>query len=260
MSLERLHEHRRLWRSKPVLARVYEPWFDALLAAAPRGGRVLEVGAGPGFLGRPRPRGRPDLRWVASDLHAGRGTTWPPTPAGSPWRPRAIDAILGLDVLHHLPDPAAFFREAARVLGARRSDHARRAVDHAPLVGGLPLLPPGGLPPVGRPVAARSPPREGQLRRRRGRALEDRARDAAARAGASSASRRRACVRVNAFAYLLSLGFRPGSLLPRPLVAPAMAVAATAPTRARRAPHGAAGRAPLDLAKTGPPDLQCFRA
>ena len=64
---------------KPVLARVYEPWFDALLDAAPRGARVLEVGAGPGFLEAARRR-RPDLRWIASDL----------LPA--PWNDVAADA------------------------------------------------------------------------------------------------------------------------------------------------------------------------
>ena len=69
MSTERLHEHRRLWAAKPVLSRVYQPWFDALLAHAPRGARVLEIGAGPGFLGEAAQRSRPDLSWVASDLH-----------------------------------------------------------------------------------------------------------------------------------------------------------------------------------------------
>lgn len=116
MSLARLHEHRRLWSAKPVLARVYAPWFDALLAAAPRGARVLEVGAGPGFLEEAARARRPDLRWVASDLHA---TPWNDVAADAgrlPLAGGAVDAVLGLDVLHHLPEPAAFFREAARVL------------------------------------------------------------------------------------------------------------------------------------------------
>ena len=43
-------------------------WFDALLAAAPRGSRVLEVGAGPGFLGAEAraPPPRPALDRVGS--------------------------------------------------------------------------------------------------------------------------------------------------------------------------------------------------
>ena len=46
----RLAEHRRIWQSKPVLSRVYAVWFDALLASLPPRPRVVEVGAGPGFL------------------------------------------------------------------------------------------------------------------------------------------------------------------------------------------------------------------
>jgi SAM-dependent methyltransferase len=116
VSLERLHEHRRLWRAKPVLARVYEPWFAALLDAVPRGGRVLEAGAGPGFLEEAARARRPDLRWTASDLHAAPWNDRAADAGRLPLRAATVDAVLGLDVLHHLPDPAAFFGEAARVL------------------------------------------------------------------------------------------------------------------------------------------------
>jgi SAM-dependent methyltransferase len=116
VSVERLREHRRLWAAKPVLARVYEPWFDALLAAAPPGARVLEVGAGPGLLEPRARRTRPDLRWVASDIHA---VPWNDLAADAgrlPLRDASVDTVVGLDVLHHLARPAAFFAEAARVL------------------------------------------------------------------------------------------------------------------------------------------------
>src|SRR5262249_43760289 len=49
VSRERLAEQRRLWERKPVLAEIYAVWFEALLAGLPERGRVLEVGAGPGF-------------------------------------------------------------------------------------------------------------------------------------------------------------------------------------------------------------------
>ena len=65
MSRERLLEHRQVWAEKPVLAQVYRPWFDALLAQIPAGGRALEVGAGPGFLAeeaRARRRDAPPRR------------------------------------------------------------------------------------------------------------------------------------------------------------------------------------------------------
>ncbi len=193
MSLERLHEHRRLWDAKPVLARVYEPWFSALLDAVPRGGRVLEAGAGPGFLKDAARARRPDLRWIASDLHR---TPWNDLAADAGRLPLAagsVDAVVGLDVLHHLAAPAAFFGEAARVLRTAgtlalvepwitplswvvyrffHQEDCRLSVD-----------PWDPFPGVG----------QGQLRRRRRRAVEDRARDAAralARAGPAAAARR----------------------------------------------------------------------
>ncbi len=116
MSRERLLEHRRLWRAKPVLARVYDPWFRALLSAAPAGARVLEIGAGPGFLAEAARAARPDLRWLASDLHAVPWNTLAADAGRLPLATACVQAVVGLDVLHHLPDPAGFFREAARVL------------------------------------------------------------------------------------------------------------------------------------------------
>jgi SAM-dependent methyltransferase len=115
---ERLEEHRRLWRAKPELARVYEPWFDALLAVAPHGSRVLEIGAGPGFLGEAARRTRPDLRWLASDLHPVPWNTLAADAGRLPLAAGAVLSVVGLDVLHHLPEPAVFFREASRVLAA----------------------------------------------------------------------------------------------------------------------------------------------
>lgn len=119
MSLGRLLEHRRLWREKPVLARVYEPWFDAILAAAPSGARVLEVGAGPGLLHEHARERRPDLRWVASDLHAAPWNAVAADASRLPLRGGSVAAVVGVDVLHHLAAPAAFFAEAARVLVPR---------------------------------------------------------------------------------------------------------------------------------------------
>lgn len=112
----RLAEHRRIWEGKPVLSRVYAVWFDALLASLPPRPRVVEVGAGPGFLsGHARAR-VPGLPWVATDVLE---TPWNDVVADGlrlPFRARAFDAVVGLDLVHHLARPAAFFAEAARVL------------------------------------------------------------------------------------------------------------------------------------------------
>jgi SAM-dependent methyltransferase len=116
VSLERLLEHRRLWSDKPVLARIYGVWFDRVLEALPRSSRVVEVGAGPGFMAEHARRVRPDLHWSASDLlHA----PWNDLAADAlrlPIRSGSVDAVVGLDFIHHLARPAEFFREARRVL------------------------------------------------------------------------------------------------------------------------------------------------
>jgi SAM-dependent methyltransferase len=116
VSLDRLIEHRRLWDEKPALARVYGVWFDRVLTALPPGGRVLEVGAGPGFFARHAARVRPDLRWIASDLLAAPWNRLVADALQLPIRSGSVDAVVGIDFIHHLARPARFFREAARVL------------------------------------------------------------------------------------------------------------------------------------------------
>ena len=224
MSLERLHEHRRLWAAKPVLARVYEPWFDG---APRRGGAPARASsrwarARASCRSRARER-RPDLRWIASDLHAAPWNTLAADAGRLPLaRRRASTRWSGLDVLHHLARPADFFREAARVLRRRRAARARRALDHA-------ASPGRSTASSTRRTAASSVdpwqpvPGGGKDSFEGDAAVPWRiARDTPAGAGASSASRRRACARLNAFAYLLSLGFRPGLAAAAPLAAPAL--------------------------------------
>jgi SAM-dependent methyltransferase len=115
----RLAEHRRIWEDKPVLSRVYAVWFDALLGSLPPRPRVVEVGAGPGFLSGHARRSVPGLPWVATDVLQ---TPWNDVVADGlrlPFGARAFDAVVGLDLVHHLARPAAFFAEAARVLRPR---------------------------------------------------------------------------------------------------------------------------------------------
>jgi SAM-dependent methyltransferase len=116
LSLARLAEHARLWQVKPVLRLVYAQWFDALLREAPTGSRVVEVGAGPALFARHARQRRPDLRWTASDLAPAPGNDVVADAHALPFRAGSADAILGLDVLHHLARPRAFFAEAGRIL------------------------------------------------------------------------------------------------------------------------------------------------
>jgi SAM-dependent methyltransferase len=118
VSLALLQEHLALWEVKPELRAVYRVWFEAVLAIAPRGGRVIELGAGPGRLGKYAARTRPDLRWVATELLP---TPWNDVVADGlrlPFRTGCADAVVGLDVMHHVARPADLFREASRVLKA----------------------------------------------------------------------------------------------------------------------------------------------
>jgi SAM-dependent methyltransferase len=221
LSVERLYDHRRLWEEKPVLAQVYEPWFAALLAEAPVGGRVLEVGAGPGLFAPHAKEKRPDLRWTASDLHP---VPWNAVAADAgrlPIRDRSVSTVLGLDVLHHLPEPARFFAEAARVLRPG---------------GSLALVEPWITPlswVVYRffhqercrlSVDPWQPfPREGKDSFDGDAAVPWRiVRDTDEARWRSLGYDPPRVRRVNALAYVATLGFRKGSLLPEPLARPAL--------------------------------------
>jgi SAM-dependent methyltransferase len=111
-----IERHRALWRKKPVLTHIYSAWFERLLADIPRGVRVLEVGAGPGFFSQYARRVRPDLRWLASDYLVVPGNDFVADALQLPIRDASVDAVLGCDILHHLVRPAHFFSEASRVL------------------------------------------------------------------------------------------------------------------------------------------------
>src|SRR5207344_113714 len=79
-------------------------------------GSVVEVGAGPGFLSGYAAQAAPGLRWVGTELIP---TPWNELVADGlrlPVRAAALEGVAGLDLVHHLARPAAFFREAARVL------------------------------------------------------------------------------------------------------------------------------------------------
>ena len=216
MSRETLEEHRRVWAMKPVLEEVYRVWFDELLAGAPPGGLLLEIGAGPGFLGAYARSHRPRVRLVTSDFLS---TPWNDLVADAQELPVAtasLDGLCGLDVLHHLGRPARFFAEAGRAL----KDGARLTVVE-PWV--TPLSFPiyrwlhqegcrPGLDPWD-PFGARG----GRTKQ----ALDGDAAVVWKLVRSTPAGRWNALgfdapeVRVlNAFGYLLSLGFKRGSLLP----------------------------------------------
>jgi SAM-dependent methyltransferase len=116
LSCERLREHRRIWERKPVLGEVYAVWFEALLGALPDGGRVLEAGAGPGFFSDYARSRKPGVRWMVTDVVE---TPWNDVVADAlrlPFRTGSFEAVTAVDLIHHLSRPASFFTEVARVL------------------------------------------------------------------------------------------------------------------------------------------------
>jgi SAM-dependent methyltransferase len=230
MSLDLLREHRRVFAAKAVLPDVYGVWFNRLIEGLPRGARVLEAGAGPGLFAPHARKVRPDLIWIALDLIE---APWNDVVADAqvlPFRDACFDAVVGLDFIHHLSTPLEFFRDVARVLkpgGELRVVEPWISPFSFPIYRflhqeGATL----GLDPA-RPFRKgdSKEPFEGDAGVTR--ALASQVDDATWRT--VGFARRPEFVPINGFAYLLSLGFKRGSLLPGFLAAPLMAVDRTFP-------------------------------
>jgi SAM-dependent methyltransferase len=105
--------HAQLIRQKTFLKRLYLLYYkdyDAVVSRAPDGGIVVEIGSGGGFYRELR-------RSVLSlDLRPGADVDVAGSALDLPFRSGSTSAILMLNVLHHLPNPEAFFRECERVL------------------------------------------------------------------------------------------------------------------------------------------------
>jgi SAM-dependent methyltransferase len=106
-----LQTHRRVWQKKAVLRRIYdEEFFARLLSARKPGGVCIEVGGGPGFFKELLPSVICTDLIYSSWLDAVVDAQHLPFPSSS------LSNIFGLDMLHHLAEPMAFLKEAQRVL------------------------------------------------------------------------------------------------------------------------------------------------
>ena len=225
MSLQTLLEHRRVFAEKAVLKDVYGVWFDRLLEGLPRDALVLEAGAGPGLFAPHVRVKRPDLRWIALDLIE---APWNDIVADAqvlPFRDRTFDAVVGVDFVHHLSTPLEFFREVARVL---KPGGELRVVEPWVSPFSFPIYrylhqegATLGLDPA-RPFSKgdAKAPFEGDAGVTRAIAMK-----------VGEAAWRRigyacgpALTPINGFAYLLSLGFKRPSLLPRSLAGAVIAL------------------------------------
>lgn len=107
---EYLESHLNVWQRKPVLRRIYVEQFYALLLSNLVPGSTVEIGSGPGFLDEIEPSIiRTDILYstridCVTDAHQ------------LPFADESINNLIGLDVLHHLSQPIQVLREAARVL------------------------------------------------------------------------------------------------------------------------------------------------
>jgi SAM-dependent methyltransferase len=109
MTARILHDHRELWKRKPVLRAIYADFYQRIVRAC-RPGRSLEIGGGSGNLKEFAER------VVSTDI------------VPVPWLDAAADAqalpfaagsfanIVAVDVLHHIERPRRFLTEAQRVL------------------------------------------------------------------------------------------------------------------------------------------------
>lgn len=107
---EFIEQHRAVWFARPELRSVYHDFFKQLADVVANKRRVLELGAGPGFLKEYLPR------VIASDVIATPYIDLVCDGCSLPFGRKSLDAIVMLDVLHHLPRPIDFMEETARVL------------------------------------------------------------------------------------------------------------------------------------------------
>jgi SAM-dependent methyltransferase len=109
----RTTERRRsIIRGKPFLSRLYREWYALIRARLPDGeGPVVELGSGAGFMKECIPE------LIATDiLDVPELDHVLPADGRLPCADGVLRAIVMTDVLHHLSDPRAFFREASRAV------------------------------------------------------------------------------------------------------------------------------------------------
>jgi SAM-dependent methyltransferase len=105
------HLRRQIIASKPFLRAIYDEWYSQLAAALPPvEGSVLEIGSGAGYCVQFIPG------LITSEIFPCPGVRMVANAAQLPFAANTLRAIVMTNVLHHLPDVRAFFREAVRCL------------------------------------------------------------------------------------------------------------------------------------------------
>ncbi|MFM8392713.1 MAG: class I SAM-dependent methyltransferase, partial [Acidobacteriota bacterium] len=97
-------------RSKPFLSSLYAEWYGMIAANFTPGQKVLEIGAGAGFLKELMPG------LITSELFEVPGVDLVIDAQAMNLETATLDGIVMTDVFHHLPDSPRFFAEATRVI------------------------------------------------------------------------------------------------------------------------------------------------
>jgi len=106
------HLRRQIIQEKNFLRRIYQEWYQAIVASLPGGqGAVLELGAGGGFMSD----FVPDL--ITSELFYCPTVRAVLNASHLPFAGQSLRAIVMTNVLHHLAEPRLFFAEATRCVG-----------------------------------------------------------------------------------------------------------------------------------------------
>jgi SAM-dependent methyltransferase len=102
---------RQIIRRKVFLTKIYKEWYAAITSSLPVGtGAILEIGSGAGFLKDTLPE------VVTSEVFYCPHVDIVMDGCQMPFMEGALRAIVMIDVLHHLPRPRFFFKEATRCI------------------------------------------------------------------------------------------------------------------------------------------------
>jgi SAM-dependent methyltransferase len=104
--------HAKIIRDKPFLKRIYIDFYRQFAKAVQEPERkvLVELGSGGGFIKEVIPN------TITSDILELPGVDRTFSAAKMPFEKESIDAFFMFDVLHHVTDPRAFFRESVRCL------------------------------------------------------------------------------------------------------------------------------------------------
>jgi SAM-dependent methyltransferase len=106
---EAFTQYQKAFNQKPFLKSVYHEWFDFIISRLIPG-KTLEIGAGNGSFKTYYPE------VISSDVAKAPWIDIVADATEMPFGNGELDNIVAIDVLHHIAEPASFFREAHRVL------------------------------------------------------------------------------------------------------------------------------------------------